>query len=210
MFSSVVTVAQEWKPTTIDDSVQVSLPPGYTKKDTLGQTIISARSSFGDIVITKQPDNPKSTPDIEKAKHLKKYYDDLVKRIRSSSTEGIISDEKDTLQGKLKVKDFTLEVDSGSGKQYRNFRILHENGATYTFQFLYKDIHQQYATGEKDTFFNSIKIPPDATLQTQFTDPENTTGKAPSGSASPLVTGGGIALLAIIIIVVIVRRRRRR
>lgn len=207
IFCSLATVAQEWKPIAIDDSVQVSLPPGYTQKDTLGQTVVNAKSSFGDIIITKQPDNPQTTPDIEKAKHLTSYYDDLLKRIRSSS-EGIVTHEHDTVLGKLKVKDFTLEVDSGSGKQYRNFRILHESGATYTFQFLYKDIHEQYARGEKDTFFNSIRIPPDAGIRTQFTNPENTTGKSPGSDKNKYMIGGA-ALLLIILLIIIIRRRKR-
>lgn len=208
IFHSLATVAQEWKPMTIDDSVQVSLPSGYTKADTLGQTIINAKSSFGNIVITKQPDNPATTPDIERVKHLDRYYDDLIKRIKSTS-KGIITNERDTLVSRLRAKAFTLEVDSGSGKQYRNFRILHENGATYTFQFLYRDIHQQYATVECDTFFKSIKIPPEIGIKTQFTDPENTTGKTPGSENNLLLVGGGILLIIIIIVIVVLRKRRR-
>lgn len=209
IFYSLATVAQSWKPVKIDDSVQVSLPPGFKKTDTLGQTVINASTSFGNIVITKQPDNPVSTPDIEKVKHLNSYYDDFVKRI-SSSSKGTVSNERDTLLGKLHVKDFTLEVDSGSGKQYRNIRILHENSATYSFQFLYKEIHAQYAKGESETFFNSIRIPPEADVTTQFTEPENTNGKKPAGNTNLMLIGGGLLLLVIIIIWIIIRRKRRR
>ena len=200
--------AQKWKPIHIDDSVQVSLPGEFTKKDTLGQIIFNAESSFGEIIITKQPDNSISTPDIEKVKHLKIYYDDFIKRIKTSSN-GIVSDERDTVIGKLKVKDFKLEIDSGSGKQYRNIRILHENSSTYTFQFLYKDIHKDYAKTEIDTFFSSITIPPSAAVSTQFTDPQNTTGKAPVTNSSIYLIIGAVVVILIIIAVILMRKRRK-
>ncbi len=60
IFYSLATVAQSWKPVNIDDSVQISLPPGFKKTDTLGQTVINASTSFGNIIITKQPDNPEA------------------------------------------------------------------------------------------------------------------------------------------------------
>lgn len=201
--------AQKWKPIHIDDSVQVSLPGEFTKKDTLGQTLYNSESSFGVIIVTKQPDNPSSTPDIEKVKHLKSYYEDFIARIKTSS-KGIVSNERDTVIGKLKVKDFKLEIDSGSGKQYRMIRILHENSATYTFQFLYKDIHEVYAKGEIDTFFNSITIPPSAAVSTQFTEPQNTTGKSPVTNSTLYLIAGALVLIVAIIAIILLRKRRKR
>ncbi|WP_374164859.1 GGIII-like transmembrane region-containing protein [Arcticibacter sp. MXS-1] len=199
--------AQGWKPYKIDDSVQVSLPPGFTKTDTLGQTVINASTSFGNIVVTKQPDDPSTTPDIEKVKHLKSYYDDFVKRI-SSTSKGTVKDERDTTMGKLRIKEFTLEVDSGSGKQFRNIRILHENSATYTFQFLYKEIHADYARPESEKFFGSIAMTENVGVKTQFTKPENTTGKSASGN-NMLLYGGGAAVIIIIVVIIIMSRRKR-
>jgi len=207
LFLSVATYAQNWKPYKIDDSVQVSLPQGFERKDTLGQTVINAQSSFGNVLITKLPDNPHTTPDIEKEKHLKKYYDDFVKQIKSSAKDGVISDEKDTLQGHLRVKDLTLAVDSGSGKQFRNIRVLHVNSATYTFQFLYKEMHKDYAAPELTNFFNSIKIPPDASLQAQFTNPANTTGESPYGNRNLLI--GVVAGVVVLIILYLLLRKRK-
>ncbi len=193
--------AQTWKSVRIDDSVQVSLPPDFARSDTGGQIMITARPPFGDILVTRQDDNPQATPDIEKVKHLQKYYDDFVKRVRKNA-EGIVSDEKDTLLGKLHVKEFTLEVDSGRGKQYRQIRILHEAGATYTFQFMYKDIHKEYATKSIDTFFNSIKIPPDAGVETQFTNAGNTTGISPGQRNWTYYVIAAVVLLVIVILIV--------
>ena len=207
LLMNVVTYGQNWKPYKIDDSVQVSLPEGFVRKDTLGQTIITAETSFGNILITKTPDNPKSTPDIEKEKHLKKYYDNFVKDIQKSAKEGIISGEKDTTLEQLRIKEITLAVDSGNGKQFRNIRILHENSATYTFQFLYNDFQESYAAPELTTFFNSLKIPPQAGIESQFTDPENTTGKSPYGNRSLFIIIG-VTLLILLGLFLYLRRGR--
>lgn len=209
IFTAAPLFAQKWKPTNLDDSVQVSLPDGFTKKDTLGQTLFNADSPFGQILITKQPDNPSTTPDIEKVDQLKKYYDEFVKQIGSSS-EGTVSDARDTLIGNLRVKDLKLTVDTGSGKQYRNIRILHVNSATYTFQFLYKDIHEEYARGESDTFFNSIKIPPEATVATQFTEPGNTTGEKPGGGTNYVLIAVIAGVILVLFVIFYLRKRKKR
>jgi hypothetical protein len=200
-------LSQELKPYKIDDSVQVSLPPNFSKVDTLGQTNITSKTSFGHIQITKQSDNPAITPDIEKLIHLNQYYDNFVNRIKSSAKDGKIINEKDTLLGTLHVKDFTLSVDSGSGIQLRNIRILHENSATYTFQYLYQNIHEEYAVPESKAFFESIRIPPTMDIESQFTSPENTTGKAPS-SDTRIYIGIGIIVLVIAGILWYLKKRR--
>lgn len=206
---SISIFSQDLKPHKIDDSVQVSLPADFIQSDTLGQLTITGKTTFGFIQITKQADNPHTTPDIDKIKHLKRYYDDYVKRIGSSAKGGVISNVRDTLLENLRVKDFTLAVDSGSGKQFRNIRILHENGATYTFQYLYKDIHAEYATPESIAFFESIKIPPSIDVKSQFTSPENTTGKAPKGNTA-IYIGIAAVILLIIVILIFVRRKKAK
>lgn len=207
LFIALGSTAQ-WKPYKIDDSVQVSLPPDYKVTDTLGQTVITAGTQFGNILIIKTPDNPSRTPDIEKEKHLNDFYKNYLQRIKSSTPGGVITDEKDTTINNLLYKDFTLRVDSGSGTQLRDFRVVHVNSATYTFELLYQDIHKEYAADESRNFFNSIRIPPDTELQSQFTTPENTTGAPPSVNRTGLITAliAGVIILAVIII--IVRRRK--
>jgi hypothetical protein len=199
--------SQNWKSYPIDDSVKVSLPPDFKKIDALGQTQITAETSFGFIQITKQPDNPQTTPDIEKLKHLNRYYDDFVNRIRTSAKNGIISNETDTTLGNLHVKDFTLAVDSGSGKHLRNFRVLHENGATYAFQYLYKDISAEYAIPESKAFFKSISVAAPAKIESQFTTEGNTTGKTPA-SKSMLYIWMGITAVIFLLIILYLRKKR--
>ncbi|HEX8378021.1 MAG TPA: hypothetical protein VF602_09390 [Pedobacter sp.] len=200
--------SQEFKPYNIDDSIQVSLPADFKKVDTLGQTQITARTSFGFIQISKQPDNNHSTPDIEKVKHLNRYYNDFIKRISASSKQGTISNKKDTLLGNLRVKDFTLALDSGSGKQYRNFRILHENSATYTFQYLFQDMHSQYAQPESESFFKSIKLTKPATLTSQFTKEGNTTGKAPASNTKLYIISAVVVVIILALIAFFKKRKR--
>ncbi len=161
--------AQTWDTFRIDNAVSVGLPKGFTKTDTKKQFSLVARSSFGTILIFKVPDNPQITPDIEKDRHLKNYYENYIKSVKQSSKSGIITDEKDNLIGELKVKDFTLRIDTGSGVLLRDFRVLHANGATYTFEFLHENVHKEFAVPEREKFFNSIQVNETISSSGQYT-----------------------------------------
>ena len=161
--------AQTWDTFRIDNAVSVGLPKGFTKTDTKKQFSLVARSSFGTILIFKVPDNPQITPDIEKDRHLKNYYENYIKSVKQSSKSGIITDEKDNLIGELKVKDFTLRIDTGSGVLLRDFRVLHANGATYTFEFLHENVHKEFAVPEREKFFNSIQVNETISSSDQYT-----------------------------------------
>ena len=161
--------AQTWDTFRIDNAVSVGLPKGFTKTDTKKQFSLMARSSFGTILIFKVPDNPQITPDIEKDRHLKNYYENYIESVKQSSKSGIITDEKDNLIGELKVKDFTLRIDTGSGVLLRDFRVLHANGATYTFEFLHENVHKEFAVPEREKFFSSIKVNENISSSDQYT-----------------------------------------
>ena len=161
--------AQTWDTFRIDNAVSVGLPKGFTKTDTTKQFSLMARSSFGTILIFKVPDNPQITPDIEKDRHLKNYYENYIESVKQSSKSGIITDEKDNLIGELKVKDFTLRIDTGSGVLLRDFRVLHANGATYTFEFLHENVHKEFAVPEREKFFSSIKVNENISSSDQYT-----------------------------------------
>ena len=207
---SFLAQGQEFKPHKIDDSVQVSIPPTFQEKDTLGQHIISAATQFGNVLIVKTPDDPNRTPDIKKKSHLDAFYENYVKNIGASVQGGVITDEKDTVINNLRYKDFALQADSGGGKQFRNFRIVHVNSATYIFQFMYQEVHKEFAAPNMKLFFESIKIPPEATVANQFTEPENTTGAPPAGSNLSLIGWiVGAVVLVVVIIVFVVRRKKR-
>ncbi|MDP3467481.1 MAG: hypothetical protein Q8S11_04070 [Daejeonella sp.] len=177
----LLSLSQTWDTFRIDSAVSVRLPKGFTKTESSKQFNLLARSSFGTILIFKVPDDPQITPDIEKERHLGQYYDNYLKSVRQSSKSGIITGEKNKLVGGLKVKDFTLQIDTGSGVLFRDFRILHANAATYTFEFLYQDIHKEYAVPEREKFFNSIEINEIIGSSDQFTS-HNPNSDSPDNS----------------------------
>ncbi len=162
-------LAQTWDTFKIDSAVSVGLPKGFTQTETNKQFNLVARTLFGTILIFKIPDNPQTTPDIEKDRHLKNYYENYIKSVEQSSSDALITDEKDNLIGKLKVKDFTLKIDTGGGVLFRDFRILHTNGATYTYEFLYQNIHKEYAIPEREKFFKSIEVNENISISDQYT-----------------------------------------
>lgn len=197
--------AQPWDTFRIDNAVSVGLPKGFTKTDTKKQFSLVARSSFGTILIFKVPDNPQITPDIEKDRHLKNYYENYIESVSQSSKSGIITDEKDNLIGELKVKDFTLRIDTGSGVLLRDFRILHANGATYTFEYLHENVHKEFAIPEREKFFNSIKVNENISSSDQYTS------QTP-GSDSPDYTKYLILLIIVLLAIglrILLKRAQR-
>lgn len=201
------TFSQTWETVQIDSAVSVKLPKGFTKTEADKKYSLYAVSPFGTILIFKAYDNPKTTPDIEKDRHLKKYYEDYVRDIKRSSTDAIIKDEKDGKLGELKVKDFTLQTDSGSGVVYRDFRILHANSATYTFEFLYQDIHKEYALPERERFFSSIEVNENLVKSDQYT---TESFESATRDNSRIYQIGGLVLLILIILVILFLRKRKR
>lgn len=199
--------AQEWETVKIDSVVLVKLPKGFTKTDTVNKYSLVANSPFGTILIFKSEDTPKVTPDIEKERHLRKFYDNYLTSIKELSSASSIKDEKDNLLGKLKVKDFTLQTDSGSGILYRDFRILHTNGATYIFEFLYKDIHKEYALPEREQFFNSIVLNDNLESADQFTNAE--VKSEGHSNKSNYFIAGGISLILFAIMIIFKYRRKQ-
>ncbi|MGV3685234.1 MAG: hypothetical protein ACO1NS_06370 [Daejeonella sp.] len=198
--------SQEWETVRIDSAVSVKLPKGFNKTEKNDKYSLVAVSPWGTILIFKTPDDPMVTPDIEKDKHLQQYYDDYINNVRTVSTGSVIKDEKNGLLGELKVKDFTLQIDTGSGVLYRNFRLLHASSATYIFEFLYQDLHSQFAVPEKEKFFNSIQVNESLNKKDQFTSDEINSNNAASKKYLYWAIPGGIILLALIVF--LVRRRR--
>jgi hypothetical protein len=196
--------SQNWKTVKMDSTVSFKLPKGFIKTKTEGENNFSAQTTFGTILIFKTPDDPLVTPDIDKDKNLHEFYTEYLNRIQKTTSDGKITNEKDTLLGELKVKDFTLSIDSGSGNQFRKFRILHANNATYTFEFLFQEIHKDYAAEECNLFFNSISVNEDMNRSDQFTA-ENIPGKGPNY----YLIGGVIVMLAGIILFFVLKKPRR-
>ncbi len=197
--------AQNWEKVEIDSAVSIKLPKGFKKTESTGEESFSAQTSFGTILIFKADDNSKVTPDIDKDKHLNTFYNQYINRVKNSSKDGKITNEKDSLLGELKVKDFTLEIDSGSGTQLRKFRLLHANNATYTFEFLFQEIHKEYAAEECNKFFNSISVNDTLHRSDQFTDESIPT----TNNNRYYVVGGGIVLLGLLLFFVLRNKKKK-
>ncbi|WP_411274070.1 hypothetical protein [Daejeonella sp.] len=189
--------AQDWETVRIDSTVSVNLPKGFTKTEKNDKYSMVAVSPWGTILIFKTPDDEMSTPDIEKDKHLKKYYNDYIKNVRTVSTGSIIKNERDSKLGALNVKDFTLQIDTGSGVLYRDFRLLHASSATYIFEYLYQDLHSEFAVPEKVKFFNSIEVNEQLNMSDQFTSDEINDNNTASKKYLYWAIPGGIALIGL-------------
>ncbi|MEO8794895.1 MAG: LPXTG cell wall anchor domain-containing protein [Daejeonella sp.] len=197
--------AQNWDKVEIDSAVSIKLPKGFKKTEKTGEESFSAQTSFGTILIFKADDDAKVTPDIEKDKHLNTFYDKYITRVKNSSKDGKITHEKDSVLGELKVKDFTLEIDSGSGTQLRKFRLLHANNATYTFEFLFQEIHKEYAAEECNQFFNSISVNDTLHRSDQFTDES-----IPATSNNRIyIVGAGIILVGLLLFFVLRNKKKK-
>ena len=198
--------SQDWETVKIDSTVSVKLPKGFNKTEKNDKYSLVAVSPWGTILIFKTLDNPMVTPDIEKDKHLKQYYDDYINNVRTVSTGSIIKDEKDGMLGDLKVKDFTLQIDTGSGVLYRNFRLLHASSATYIFEFLYQDLHSQFAVPEKEKFFNAIEVNEQLDKTDQYTSDAINDNNPMSKKYLYWAIPVGITLL--VLIVFLLRKRK--
>jgi len=188
------------KPVTIDSLVSVSLPKEYTKKDTLGEQIYSAKGTYGAMLVLRSI-NPSNAKTIKNEKGLDNVFNEYIKKIQSSVTHGTVLNDHDTTITNLQARDFTLQVDSGAGAQSRHFTLIYTKNVTYTFQYLYEDFRMDLAKGEMKAFLKSIKVSPQLTSANQFI-------KVPG---SPVIVKillfGGIPLIVIIAFVVIRRRR---
>jgi len=204
LFTGLQSYSQGWKTVKLDSSVSFQLPKGFQKSKSDSASSFSATTTFGTILIFKAVDNPIVIPDIEEDKHLTEFYDDYIERVKMSSGDGKISNEKDTLLGDLKVKDFTLEIDTGSGPEMRKFRILHANNATYAFEFLFQQMHKDFAADECNKFFNSIKVNADVKRADQFTAKAANDG----GGMNPYLIGLAVLVVVALIIYLIIRKRK--
>jgi len=204
ILSCLQSYGQGWQTVKLDSAVSFQLPQGYKKAKSDTASSFSASTAFGTILIFKANDNPVVTPDIERDKHLTDYYNDYIDRVKSSSaSDGKILNEKDTLLGELRVKDFTLQIDTGSGVEMRKFRILHANNATYAFEFLFEEMHKEYAAAESDKFFNSIKVNEQVLPADQFT----AVNDEKSGTSPYFI---GAAILAAIALIAFLFMRKKK
>jgi|SRR6185503_20374 len=196
--------SQLGKPVTIDSLVTITMPPGFQKKDTLGQQVYSANGLYGYMVVIKAP-NPKSTRVLKRESDLNRVLKDYVKGIQGQSGNGSAQNVRDTVMGSLDAKVFTLRTDDGNGNiLYRNFVLLYTTEATYTFEYGYPDDRKDVVKGEYTSFIRSIKISPELNSRDQYVS------KAKGLSKNAMIAIGAGALLVIIIAIILLTRRKKR
>lgn len=198
--------SQLFKRVKIDSLVSVSLPPIYTKKDTLGQQTYSAKASYGFIVITRIPNGSNNAP-LKKEKDLKKVFQTYVKDVEQVGN-GSILDERDTTINALKGHLFTLRTEDETGKvEFRKFLFLYTQDVSYTFQYFYADLQSDFIKEEVKTFYSSIKLAPDLQRNDQYLIASK---PGMSGSLKILLFGGGGLIIILIIVFAAIRRRKKK
>jgi len=194
--------SQKLKPVKIDSLVSVSLPEKYVRKDTLGQSVFSANSDYGYMVVIRAP-NADNNKALKKERDLNKVLQDYIKGIKGQS-EGSAQNVRDTLIGQLKAKTFTLETDEGAGVHLRNFIIIYTQDVTYTFEYFYEQLRADLVKGEYKEFASSIKLSPELHRNDQYLS----NAKGLSNTAKIAIYGGG-ALVVILIIILLVRKKKK-
>jgi len=206
LFSVNSVFSQGYKPVKIDSLVTISLPQGYSEKDTLGQHIYSATTNFGYMMAIAEP-NAKNNQPLKKEKDLNNVFKKYITGIQHQSPNSSAQNVRDTTVGTLKAKAFTLVTDDGTGNiQNRSFLLIYTTNTTYTFEYAYPDIRKDMIKGEAKTYFGSIKLSPDLQRNDQYTDT-----RAPSSGLatnSIIEIAGGILVVFLIVWLVFFRNRR--
>lgn len=187
-------------PVKIDSLVSVSMPKEFTRSNAGGQQIISGNGQYGAMLVIRTP-NPTTAKAVKNEKGLDNVFKEYVKKVQASLTEGTIKNDHDTTIGKLTARDFTLQVDTGSGSQSRHFTLVYTKNVSYTFEYLYDDFREDLPIGEMKAFLGSISVSPELTTADQYV----TTSQS-SFPVVKVVVIGGIVLL-IVGVVVFFRRR---
>lgn len=205
LFSVNSVFSQGYKPVKIDNLVTISMPAGYSEKDTLGQHIYSANTNFGYMMAIAEP-NAKNNQPLKKEKDLNDVLKKYVSGIQSQSANSSAQNVRDTTVGTLKAKAFTLVTDDGSGNiQYRNFLLIYTTDATYTFEYGYPDIRKDMVNGESNTYFSSIKLSPDLQRNDQYTDTSSSSSTLSTNSVIGI--SGGILVVFGIVWLIFFRNR---
>ena len=206
LFSVKTVFGQGYKPVKIDNMVTISMPAGYTEKDTLGQRIYSATTNFGYMMAMAEP-NPKNNKPLKKANDLDNVFKDYVKGIQSQSQYGSAQNVRDTTVGTLKAKAFTLVLDDHSGDvQYKDFLLIYTTDATYTFEYGYPDMRKDMVKGEAKAYFGSIKLSPELQRNDQYTDIHSSSSTLNTNTVIEI--SGGILAVFIIAWLIFFRRSR--
>jgi hypothetical protein len=206
IFFTTIGYSQLYKTVKVDTLISVSLPAVYTKKDTAGQLTLSAKASYGFIVVTRIPNAANNAP-LKKEKDLNQVFKNYVKDVQQVGN-GTILNERDTLISTVKGHLFTLKTQDDNGDiQYRQFLFIYTRDASYTFQYFYNEGQSELVGADTKPFYSSIKLQPDLQRNDQYLVPSK---PGMPGSLKALLYGGGGLVIILIIVFTTIRRRKRK
>jgi len=204
IFFTTIGYSQLYKTVKVDTLITVSLPAVYTKKDTAGQLTLSAKASYGFIVVTRIPNAANNAP-LKKEKDLNQVFKSYVRDVQQVGN-GTILNERDTLMGSVKGHLFTLKTQDDDGNvQYRQFLFIYSRDASYTFQYFYNEGQSELAAMDTKPFYSSIKLQPDLQRNDQYLI---ATKPGMPASIKALLFGGGGLVVILIIVFTTIRRKR--
>jgi hypothetical protein len=206
IFFTTLGYSQLFKTVKIDTLISVTLPAVYTKKDTAGQLTLSAKASYGFIVVTRIPNAANNAP-LKKEKDLNQVFKNYVKDVQQVGN-GSILNERDTLISTVKGHLFTLKTQDDDGNvQYRQFLFIYTRDASYTFQYFFNEGQAELIGADTKPFYSSIKLQPDLQRNDQYLVPSK---PGMPGSLKALLYGGGGLVIVLIIVFTTIRRRKRK
>ena len=195
LFSVNAVFGQSLKSVKLDSLVNVSLPPSYTQKDTLGQQIYTANSNLGYMIAIRQA-NAKGNQPLQKENDLNAVLKKYIQGIQTQSGNGSTQNIRDTTIGRLKAKAFTLVQSDPNGEtQYRNFILLYTQDVTYTFEYGYGDSRKDLIKDESKAYFASIKLSPELQRNDQYVD---TRPQTSNSKITVIEVAGGVLIIGLI------------
>lgn len=204
LFSVNAVFSQSLKQVKLDSLVSISLPAHYTKRDTLGQQILSANTDLGYIITIREP-NAKGNEPLKREKDLNSVLKKYIQGIQSQSDNGSAQNVRDTTVGTLKAKAFTLVTKDPNGDpQYRSFVLLYTLDATYTFQYGYLEARKDLVKDEEKAFFSSIKLSPELQRNDQYTD----TSASSNGISTISIIEIGAGIIVVFLVIWLIFRKR--
>lgn len=204
MLFTAATFAQTVQQVKLDSVVSVSMPQGFTKKDTLNQSLYSVNGLTGYMIVSRQANKANNTP-LKKEKDLKNVMKKATSDIQAQVGGSTINNVRDTTINGLEARVFTMAADGQNGSELRDFLVMYTQDATYTFEYVYSDARKDMVKPEMKAFFSSIKVSSGLTPTDQYI-----TAGQPQGSPVTKIAeiGGGAMLIAIILYFVFRKKER--
>lgn len=157
---------QQFTKLVIDENISLAIPDNYSKKDTLGTTVFSARIDYGLVMIVIVPTKLEGVK-VKDEKALLKTYNGFRTGLLGSSKGKMVSQETLDING-LKLDKISFTVKTDTQTVVKDCLTLLAADNIYSIQFWQVDWAIGSLAKQKDSLFSSIKINPALSSQDQF------------------------------------------